>query len=171
MRLTHWGFAITFAILLVSGVAILLAHPRLYWGETGGVGGPSLIDLPLPFVLDIPIRGPGRYLHFLAAWFCVFIGAAYVAFGLLTGHFLRHLVPARGDFTMSGVRAIVAGHLRWPRRGAAVAPACRAMRYSTMSCQVVDAPLVTSSWRCPEMTSTRSGWIGTFGCVAAKLRA
>ena len=47
------------SVLLVSGIAILLAHPRLYWGETGAVGSPSLIDLPLPFVLDVPIRGPG----------------------------------------------------------------------------------------------------------------
>ena len=42
------------------------------------MGGPSLIDLPLPFVLDVPIRGPGRYLHFLAAWVSVFTGLVYV---------------------------------------------------------------------------------------------
>ena len=79
-------------MLLLSGIAILLAHPRLYWGETGGVGGPSLIDLPLPFVLDVPIRGPGRYLHFLAAWVCVSSpGLVYVVLGLASVHFSRSL--------------------------------------------------------------------------------
>lgn len=66
VRITHWVNAISFLALLVSGIGILLAHPRLYWGETGAVGGPSLIDLPLPFVLDISvinIRGQSRYLH------------------------------------------------------------------------------------------------------------
>ena len=59
VRITHWITTLTFFGLLVSGIAILLAHPRLYWGETGAREGPSLIDLPLPFVLDVPIRGPG----------------------------------------------------------------------------------------------------------------
>src|SRR6186997_2068584 len=81
VRVTHWVSALSFVVLVLSGIAILLAHPRLYWGETGSLGGPSLLDLPLPFVLDVPIRGPGRYLHFLAAWVSVFTGAVYVAMG------------------------------------------------------------------------------------------
>src|SRR6186997_2497951 len=89
VRVTHWVTAVSVLVLLASGVAILLAHPRLYWGETGARGGPSLIDLPLPFVLDIPIRGPGRYLHFLAAWICVLTGVAYVIAGSVSGHFAR----------------------------------------------------------------------------------
>ena len=51
VRVTHWLTAGSFIALTISGVAILLAHPRLYWGETGAVGTPSLIDLPLPFLL------------------------------------------------------------------------------------------------------------------------
>jgi len=51
VRVTHWITVASFAALLVSGIAILLAHPRLYWGETGAVGTPSFVDLPLPFIL------------------------------------------------------------------------------------------------------------------------
>ena len=40
VRLTHWINAIASFALIVSGAAILLAHPRLYWGETGAVGAP-----------------------------------------------------------------------------------------------------------------------------------
>src|SRR5437870_5287217 len=35
VRITHWITTFSFVGLIVSGVAILLAHPRLYWGETG----------------------------------------------------------------------------------------------------------------------------------------
>lgn len=51
VRVTHWLTAASFAALAVSGIAILLAHPRLYWGETGALGTPSLVDLPLPMLL------------------------------------------------------------------------------------------------------------------------
>ena len=75
--------------LIVSGTAILFAHPRLYWGETGAVGTPALIDLPIPFVFGH--SGWGRYLHFLAAWVCLASGVIYVIHGIDSRHFLRSL--------------------------------------------------------------------------------
>jgi thiosulfate reductase cytochrome b subunit len=86
VRITHWVNTVSFFGLLVSGVAILLAHPRLYWGEVGNVGTPSIIDLPLPFVLTGQ-TGWGRSLHFLSAWVCVIDGLFYVVSGILTRHF------------------------------------------------------------------------------------
>ena len=86
VRATHWVNAAAFAALLVSGVAILLAHPRLYWGEAGAIGAPSLIDLPLPMLLTGQ-SGWGRSLHFLSAWVCVIAGATYLLSGLRSGHF------------------------------------------------------------------------------------
>jgi thiosulfate reductase cytochrome b subunit len=86
VRLTHWINTLSFLGLLVSGIAILLAHPRLYWGETGNVDTPSLIDLPLPFVL-VGQSGWGRSLHFLSAWLCVLNGSLYVLSGFLMKHF------------------------------------------------------------------------------------
>jgi cytochrome b subunit of formate dehydrogenase len=35
VRVTHWITTLAFICLLLSGIAILLAHPRLDWGETG----------------------------------------------------------------------------------------------------------------------------------------
>ncbi len=85
VRLTHWINTFAFFALVVSGVAILLAHPRLYWGETGAFGSPALFELPLP--LNLEQSGWGRSLHFLSAWVCVFNGTAYAVSGLLSGHF------------------------------------------------------------------------------------
>jgi thiosulfate reductase cytochrome b subunit len=102
VRLTHWVNVVSFAGLLVSGVAILLVHPRLYWGETGSVETRSLIDLPLPFVFNGQ-NGWGRSLHFLSAWVSIANGVVYVASGLVTRHFRRNLVPgaARAARTIS----------------------------------------------------------------------
>jgi len=95
VRVTHWLTAGSFIALTVSGVAILLAHPRLYWGETGAVGTPSLIDLPLPFMLTGQ-SGWGRYLHFLSAWIAVLTGTVYVVGGIRACHFRQNLFrPAR----------------------------------------------------------------------------
>ncbi len=89
VRVTHWINTLSFFGLLISGFAILLAHPRFYWGETGNVGTPSIFDLPLPFVLTGQ-TGWGRSLHFLAAWACVLNGALYVISGFVSGHFRQH---------------------------------------------------------------------------------
>jgi len=95
VRVTHWLTAGSFIALTVSGVAILLAHPRLYWGETGAVGTPSLIDLPLPFMLTGQ-SGWGRHLHFLSAWIAVLTGTVYVVGGIRACHFRQNLFrPAR----------------------------------------------------------------------------
>jgi thiosulfate reductase cytochrome b subunit len=115
VRITHWINTISFFGLVVSGIAILLAHPRLYWGETGSVGTPSLIDLPLPFVL-VGQSGWGRYLHFLSAWICVINGSLYVVSGVLTKHFRRNLFPGRSDLSRASVSRVVWSHLRPARR-------------------------------------------------------
>jgi thiosulfate reductase cytochrome b subunit len=114
VRVTHWISAVSFIGLVVSGFAIILAHPRFYWGETGGVGTPSLFDLPLPFILGGP-SGWGRYLHFQSAWLCVLTGTLYVAAGLASRHFRKDLAPARSDLTWPSLRSSIASHLRFER--------------------------------------------------------
>jgi hypothetical protein len=62
VRIAHWIHATSFMGLVVDGIGILLAHPRFYWGETGRVGTPSLLDLRLLLMLGGP-SGRARYLH------------------------------------------------------------------------------------------------------------
>jgi thiosulfate reductase cytochrome b subunit len=113
IRVTHWITAGMFFGLLVSGIAILIAHPRLYWGDTGGVGAPSLIDLPIPFMIGH--SGWGRYLHFLCAWILVFTGLVYVASGVLSRHFRHDLLPARRDLNSRTIWRIIWDEARWKR--------------------------------------------------------
>ena len=109
VRVTHWIYTLSFFALVVSGLAILIAHPRLYWGETGAVGTSSLLDLPIPFVLGH--SGWGRYLHFLAAWVSVLNGLVYALSGLFTQHFRKHLLPSKADLAWDSVRRVVLNHL------------------------------------------------------------
>ena len=115
VRVTHWITTFSFVGLLVSGIAILLAHPRLYWGETGGVGAPSLVDLPLPFVF-VDQTGWGRSLHFLCAWISVATGLTYVVSGIFTQHFRTDLLPAKGDLSWRSISRVVSNHLHLGQR-------------------------------------------------------
>jgi thiosulfate reductase cytochrome b subunit len=51
--------------------------------------------------------GWGRYLHFLSAWVCVLTGLVYALFGLLSHHFGKNLLPAKGDLAWGRIWRMV----------------------------------------------------------------
>ncbi len=123
VRVTHWIITLCFFALLVSGIQIVISHPRFYWGETGNVMTPALFELPIPasrsavktgynFVLPDQ-NGWSRYLHFQSAWIAVFTGLLYGVWGLLTGHFRKNLIPAMADLSGRALARAVASHLRF----------------------------------------------------------
>jgi thiosulfate reductase cytochrome b subunit len=95
VRATHWINALAFVALAVSGAAILVAHPRFYWGAAGYFDPPAAFELPLTVHLNQ--TGWGRNLHFLAAWIAVLNGLIYVAWGVLSRHFQHKLLPTRAQ--------------------------------------------------------------------------
>jgi thiosulfate reductase cytochrome b subunit len=122
VRLTHWITTLCFLALLVSGVEILISHPRFYWGETGNVLTAPLFKLPIPASRSTVPTGYGytmpdqngwsRYLHFQTAWVLVLTGLFYVISGLLKGHFRQNLLPARADLSWRALSTVIANHLR-----------------------------------------------------------
>ena len=131
IRVTHWITTLCFFALLVSGVEILISHPRFYWGETGNVGTPLLFHLPIPasrssvptgygFVLPDQ-NGWSRYLHFQAAWVAVLTGLLYIVSGLFTRHFRKYLLPDGSDLTWGALSGVLANHLRFKPPGEAEA--------------------------------------------------
>jgi len=123
VRITHWLTAVAFLALLVTGVEILISHPRFYWGETGNVLTPPLFKIPIPASRDMVPTGYGyvlpdqngwsRYLHFQSAWLLVLTGFVYLAWGFFSGHFRRDLLPARADLSGRALWSVVAQHLRF----------------------------------------------------------
>ena len=131
VRVTHWLTAVCFFALLLSGIEIVISHPRFYWGETGNVGTPSLFDLPIPasrslvhtgynYVLPDQ-NGWSRALHFQSAWLLAFTGFFYLLAGLFTRHFRNSLLPARADLSLEAISSSIAAHLRFERPPAAEA--------------------------------------------------
>jgi thiosulfate reductase cytochrome b subunit len=135
VRLCHWLIAFSVLVLAVSGLVILMAHPRLYWGQAGNDLTPAWIELPLGRnyhhggwgpalafaeapgavsrirVYDIFNHdGSARSLHFMTAW--VFAGALalYLALGFVSGHLARDLAPRARELSPASLKA----HLRLP---------------------------------------------------------
>ncbi|MCI3135448.1 cytochrome b/b6 domain-containing protein [Phenylobacterium aquaticum] len=137
VRLWHWGFAAIVLALAYSGVVILMAHPRLYWGWTGNDLTRPLIELPLgpnykhggwraaiaffgdpngPVTRDRTYQifnqnSWARSLHFLLAWLLVTALAAFAGLSLATGHLRRDLVPRREELASGGLWRDVREHL------------------------------------------------------------
>ncbi len=131
VRVTHWITTLCFLALLVSGIEIVISHPRFYWGETGNVLTTPLFKLPIPSSRALVPTGYGyvlpdqngwsRYLHFQAAWVVVLTGLLYVIFGFFTGHFRKDLLPDKDDLSWRAFRAAMANHLRFERPSTAEA--------------------------------------------------
>lgn len=152
VRVSHWVITAAFLTLVFSGVEILMVHPRLYWGEVGNDLTPPLVELPISRnykhngyepngsieIPNVPAQagvlsasrtyeifnqnGWGRSLHFLAGWFLVVFGGAYLLLAFLSGHFRRNLVPRRDELSRGSLRQDVSDHLRFRIRPATGGP-------------------------------------------------
>jgi thiosulfate reductase cytochrome b subunit len=131
VRVTHWITTLCFLALLVSGVEILISHPRFYWGEAGNALTPPLFKLPIPasrssvptgygFVLPDQ-NGWSRYLHFQAAWVAVLTGLLYFLSILFTGHLRRDLLPGGADLSWRAFSSAIVNRLQFKRPGEAEA--------------------------------------------------
>ena len=47
VRISHWIVTASLLTLAFTGFVILMAHPRLYWGEVGNDLTPALLELPI----------------------------------------------------------------------------------------------------------------------------
>jgi thiosulfate reductase cytochrome b subunit len=131
VRITHWITTLCFLALLVTGIEIVISHPRFYWGETGNVLTPPLFKLPIPASRNLVPTGYGyvlpdqngwsRYLHFQSAWILVFTGLLYAIFIFLTGHLRRNLLPHGADLSWRVLSKDIANHLRFKRPSTAEA--------------------------------------------------
>ncbi|MDX2153212.1 MAG: cytochrome b/b6 domain-containing protein [Bryobacteraceae bacterium] len=121
VRITHWITALCFFALLLSGIQIVISHPRFYWGETGNSLTQPLFSIPIPasrahvptgygYVLPDQ-NGWSRSLHFQSAWFTLFAGFLYVGYALLAGH-LRRLLPSPNDLSPQSLATALRHHLR-----------------------------------------------------------
>ena len=120
VRITHWITVVCFFALLVSGVEILISHPRFYWGEAGNVNTKPLFIIPIASSRDTVPTGYGvlpdqngwsRYLHFEAAWLIVIAGLLYAGVSIWNGHIRRDLLPAPGERSLGAFAKVLGMYL------------------------------------------------------------
>lgn len=131
VRIAHWLTAFAVLALVISGIELIISHPRFYWGETGNVLTPALFQLPIPasrrsvptgygFVLPDQ-NGWSRDLHFQAAWVLVITGLAYVIVGLYTRHFRSQLLLSGSDLKWQALSRNLKRHAQFGRPDASEA--------------------------------------------------
>ena len=135
-RLWHWANVVTVAVMLMSGLMIFNAHPRLYWGEYGA-NAPARRDyawldlshvnngIPFPGWATIPSNyslADARLWHFAFAWLLVTILVGYLLWSLVSGHLKRDLAPDRAELAPRHLWHDILDHarLRFPTGVAAL---------------------------------------------------
>lgn len=192
VRVSHWVLTVSLLTLAFTGFVILMAHPRLYWGEAGNDLTPALLELPISrnykhggWEKPTPIvqgstalisadrtydifnqNGWGRSLHFLAAWWLVVPGAVYLLIGVGGGHFRTHIWPRAKELAPALVWRDVLDHLHSRTPLPSGGPQYGLLQKSTYSLVVfVLAPLMVVSGltMAPAVTAAFPFLLGLFG--------
>jgi thiosulfate reductase cytochrome b subunit len=169
VRVSHAIATASLLTLAFTGFVILMAHPRLYWGEVGNDLTPAVLELPIsrnyrhggyekPMTFFGNSGGPvsasrtydifnqngwGRSLHFLAAWCLVLPGAVYLVIGFAGGHFRAHVFPQPRELAPAHVWDALVDHLRLRIPPASGGPSYNVLQKSAYSFVVfVAAPLM-----------------------------
>lgn len=129
-RLWHWVNAAVVLVMLMSGLMIFNAHPRLYWGHYGanpdhawleiaernGVAFPGWMTLPSTYNL-----ADARLWHLAFAWVLAFGLLAYLGWSLANRHLARDLHITREEWRPAHIWHDIRQHaaLRFPTGAAA----------------------------------------------------
>ncbi len=130
-RLWHWVNVITLCVMMMSGLMILNAHPRLYWGKFGANPDHAWLvlahgdALAFPGWITIPSHyslADARIWHFAFAWVLALGLAAYLLRSLINGHVRRDLHITRAEWSPAHLWHDVKEHaaLRFPTGEAAL---------------------------------------------------
>jgi thiosulfate reductase cytochrome b subunit len=192
LRLSHWILAASVLTLAFSGFVILMAHPRLYWGQAGNDLTPALLELPIgrnykhggwvsettffagaaPVVSSVRTydifneNGWGRSLHFLAAWFLLATSIFYLVAGLVSGHLWRDIVPRFRDVGPRLLWRDILVHLRPPLPPAPGGPPyapLQKLTYAGVVFVVLPLMVLTGLTMSPAITAAFPGLLDFFG--------
>ena len=131
-RVWHWVNAVAIIVMLMSGLMISNAHPRLYWGQYGANLDKPWLDLTLylerghfPGWATIPSTynlSLAREWHLAFAWVLAFGFLAYIIVSLLNRHLQHDLALKRGELSPKHLIEEVVHHaqLKFPTGAAAL---------------------------------------------------
>ncbi len=116
-RLWHWLNFVSLAVLMMSGLNISNAHPRLYWGDAGFAPEQAWLEVVrFPGWATIPPHyslAAARDWHVVFSWVFALSLLAFMISALMNRHFWRDLVTRPGDWRPRHVWADIREHLRF----------------------------------------------------------
>ncbi len=116
-RLWHWTNAVTVIVMIMSGMMIFNAHPRLYWGQYGANDDAAWLALPrFPGWATIPSTynlAEARHWHLAFAWVLVVGLICYFARGVWNGHFRQDILLTRAELAPRNLWLDIKKHLRF----------------------------------------------------------
>jgi Ni/Fe-hydrogenase b-type cytochrome subunit len=116
-RIWHWLNVICIFCLLMSGLMIFNAHPRLYWGHYGANFDPAWLELPrFPGWATIPSTynlSVARLWHLFFAWPFAFGLLAYMIRSVWNGHFRRDVALSRAEVAPRHLWQDIVKHLKF----------------------------------------------------------
>jgi Ni/Fe-hydrogenase b-type cytochrome subunit len=127
-RIWHWVNALTVFVMLMSGLMILNAHPRLYWGQYGANFDHAWLELgsrPFPGWATIPSTynlAAARRWHLAFAWVLVAGLVLFLLVSLWNRHVQRDLTPTGEEVKPKHIWNDIRQHarLRFPTGDAAL---------------------------------------------------
>ncbi|BEV00399.1 cytochrome b/b6 domain-containing protein [Novosphingobium olei] len=132
VRIWHWFNALSVFVMLMSGMMILNAHPRLYWGKFGANPDKAWLELPkfpgyddpFPPLVTIPSSydlAAARQWHFFFAWVLAIGIVLFLVYALLSRHLTRDLWLKREERSFGHLWHDIKEHarLRFPTGEAA----------------------------------------------------
>lgn len=116
-RIWHWVNAVAIFVMLMSGLMIFNAHPRLYWGQYGANLDQPWLVLPrfpgwatLPSKYDLAL---GRHWHLAFAWVLAFGLLAYLLWSLFNGHLRKDVALSRAEVAPAHLWEDIKKHARF----------------------------------------------------------
>jgi Ni/Fe-hydrogenase b-type cytochrome subunit len=115
-RVWHWINAVTVFVMIMSGLMISNAHPRLYWGQYGANNDAAWLELPqFPGWATIPSTynlALARHWHLAFAWVLAFGLLFYLVRIVINGHFKRDIALSSAEVAPRHLWGDVKKHLR-----------------------------------------------------------
>jgi Ni/Fe-hydrogenase b-type cytochrome subunit len=115
-RLWHWINAVTVFVMIMSGLMISNAHPRLYWGQYGANNDAAWLELPhFPGWATIPSTynlALARHWHLAFAWVLAFGLFVYLLRIVFNGHFKNDIALSRAEVAPGHLWIDIKKHLR-----------------------------------------------------------
>ena len=169
VRVTHWINAVALILLLMSGLQIFNAHPKLYWGHSSYSGAAPVFELTdgFPSWATIPSNrwlAMGRRWHLFFAWVLVINGMVYLLYSTKSRHVARDLAPSKSDWRSIGRSIVEHLHFRHPQGEAAKHyNVLQKLSYLAVIFILLPMMIVTGWSMSPWLNSIATGWVDIFG--------